>query len=242
MIRAIRDYLISFIFLGFLGFVLVNYIVMPLYVNWNDEVRVPSLTHTTLDEATRILEHRQLRWTVKDTVFRMDIEPTFIMDQFPEAGQMVKENRRIQLTIAVPPPKQEMPNLIARTERQARIALEELGLVLKEVQRDSSDFYEITVVTGQSIVAGLPVAVGDSVSLNVSLGKRNLKKVMPEVLNRSLAVAKDLLEDAGFTIGELSVVENGELLPNTVVVQSIRPGKVFPKERDISVDLTVTTD
>ncbi len=242
MIRTLRDYLLIFAVLGILAFLVMNYIVMPIYVNWYDEVRVPGLTHTNLEEGGRILESHHLRWTVKDTIFRVDIVPGFIMDQFPEAGQMVKENRRIQLTISLPPPKQEMPNLVATTERQARIALEELGLVIKEVLEDSSDYFERTVVMEQSIPAGVPVAVGDSLILTVSLGKRNLKKIVPELLNQGLNEATRMLDKTGFTLGTVTYISNHELLPNTVVSQSESAGKIFPREREIRVDLVVTTD
>jgi beta-lactam-binding protein with PASTA domain len=242
MMRLLRDYLISFAAIGILGALLFNNVILPLYVNWNDEIRVPSLTHTDINQANKLLKERNLEWTIKDTIFRRDIPSGFIMDQFPEAGQMVKEYRKIQLTIALPPEKEEMPELIAKTERQAQIALDRMGLVLAQVLGDSSDFYEKTVVMGQSIAAGLPVAPGDSVVLTISLGKRNLKKLMPDLLNKSLDVASSLLQAEGFLLGEVRETQNPELLPNTVVSQSVPSGKIFSREREVTVDLIITTE
>jgi beta-lactam-binding protein with PASTA domain len=153
---------------------------------------------------------------------------------------MVKENRQIQLTISLPPAKLEMPDLVAITERQATIALDRLGLILTNVFTDSSDLFEKTVVMDQSVYAGLPVAPGDSIELTVSLGKRNLKKTMPDILNKSLDEAIRTLQKAGFSVGDIKYTESSELLYNTVVRQSIDSGKIFPRERDISVDLLVT--
>jgi len=209
-------------------------------VNWNNEIRVPSLTHTDLNKATKILKERTLEWTIKDTIFRRDIPSGFIMDQYPEAGQMVKENRKIQLTINLPPAKLEMPDLIAITERQATIALDRLGLVLVETLTDSSDQFERTVVMEQSVLAGMPVAPGDSITITVSLGKRNLKKSMPDLLNKGLDEARRTLESQGFLLGEVQTTENSDLLPNTVVSQSVAAGKEFPRERIIQVDLMIT--
>jgi len=217
-----------------------NNVILPLYVNWNDEIRVPSLTHTDLNKATKILKERTLEWTIKDTIFRRDIPSRFIMDQYPEAGQMVKENRKIQLTINLPPAKLEMPDLIAITERQAIIAMDRLGLVLVETMTDSSDQYERTVVMEQSVLAGMPVAPGDSIIITVSLGKRNLKKTMPDLLNKGLEEARRTLESQGFLLGEVQTTESSDLLPNTVVSQSVVAGKQFPRERIIQVDLMIT--
>ncbi|MCF7808335.1 MAG: PASTA domain-containing protein [Candidatus Marinimicrobia bacterium] len=237
--KFVRDYIIIFSVLGLLFALLANNVILPIYVNWNDEIRVPSLTHTDLDQADKILKERKLEWVVKDTVFRSDIPEGFIMDQHPEPGQMVKENRKIQLTISLPPEKLEMPDLVAVTERQATIAVEQLGLILVDVQADSSDLYEKTVVMDQSIAAGLPVAPGDSITLTVSLGKRNLKKTMPNLLNKGLDEAVRIMQRKGFRAGNISYTQDPALLPNTVVSQSIDPGKMFPKDQLVSVDLII---
>ncbi len=238
--KILRDYILIFAMLGIAFALMFNNVILPLYVNWNDEIRVPSLTHTDINQAGQILHERKLDWAIKDTVFRRDIPAGFIMDQYPEAGQMVKENRKIQLTISLPPAKLEMPDLVASTERQASIALERLGLILAEVLSDSSDLFEKTVVMDQSIAAGLPVVPGDSIALTVSLGKRNLKKIMPDVLNKGLSDATKLLESAGFSLGALQYTSNSDLLPNTVVSQSVNAGKTFSKERVVTVDLIIT--
>ncbi|MBC8377013.1 MAG: PASTA domain-containing protein [FCB group bacterium] len=238
--KLIRDYLFIFAGIGIVVALSFNNVILPLYVNWNDEIRVPSLTHTDLNKATKILKERTLEWTIKDTIFRRDIPSRFIMDQYPEAGQMVKENRKIQLTINLPPAKLEMPDLIAITERQAIIAMDRLGLILVETMTDSSDQYERTVVMEQSVLAGMPVAPGDSIIITVSLGKRNLKKTMPDLLNKGLEEARRTLESQGFLLGEVQTTENSDLLPNTVVSQSVVAGKEFPRERIIQVDLMIT--
>ncbi|NQT62205.1 MAG: PASTA domain-containing protein [Candidatus Marinimicrobia bacterium] len=238
--KLLRDYLFIFAGIGIVVALSFNNVILPLYVNWNDEIRVPSLTHTDLNKATKILKERTLEWTIKDTIFRRDIPSRFIMDQYPEAGQMVKENRKIQLTINLPPAKLEMPDLIAITERQAIIAMDRLGLVLVETMTDSSDQYERTVVMEQSVLAGMPVAPGDSIIITVSLGKRNLKKTMPDLLNKGLEEARRTLESQGFLLGEVQTTESSDLLPNTVVSQSVVAGKEFPRERIIQVDLMIT--
>ncbi len=238
--KFVRDYLVIFTVIGIVVALAFNNVILPLYVNWNDEIRVPSLTHTDLQKATQILNERSLEWTIKDTIFRRDIPSRFIMDQYPEAGQMVKENRKIQLTINLPPAKMEMPDLIAITERQATIALDRLGLFLVETLADSSDQYEKTVVIDQSVAAGLPVAPGDSIVLTVSLGKRNLKKIMPDLLNKGLDEATRILELNGFSLGEVQTTQNSDLLPKTVVHQSVTSGREFPRERVIRVDLMIT--
>lgn len=240
--RVFRDYVIAFLILGISAFVLVNYVIMPLYVRWNSEVRVPSLTYTTLPVAEKMLNERGLRYTIKDTIFRLETPPLSIIDQFPDAGDLVRENRRIQLTISLPPGKLEMPDLISRTLRHAKILLDERGIPLDSVKYDSSDFYHEGVVIAQSIAAADSIDYSTSVVLTVSKGKRNAQKSVPDVVNLGESEAQKILEKAGFTVGMVTTMRDTTLLPRTVISQSWNPGTRFPVERKIQVDLIVSVD
>lgn len=240
--RAVRDYVIAFAILGAIAFVLVNYIIMPLYVRWNSEVRVPSLTYTTLPTAEKMLSDRGLRYTIKDTIFRLETPALSIIDQYPDAGDLVRKHRRIQLTISLPPGKLEMPDLISRTLRHAKIIMDERGIPLDSVKYDSSDFYHEGVVIAQSIAAADSIDYSSSVILTVSKGKRNAQKSVPDVVNLGESEARKILEKAGFTVGIVTTMLDTTLLPRTVISQSWNPGTRFPVERKIQVDLIVSVD
>ena len=63
---------------------------------------------------------------------------------------------------------------------------------------------------------------------------------MPNLLNKGLDEAVRILKRRGFTPGNVTYTQNTELLPNTVVSQSIESGKLFPKDQPMSVDLIIT--
>lgn len=240
--RRIFNLFLSFAILGLVGFLLVNYVLMPMYVRWHGEVRVPSLTFTTLPEAKKMLEERGLQYTIKDTLFRSGTPQLSIIDQFPDAGDMVREGRRIQLTISMLPGKKEMPDLISKTLRHAKIILEELGLPLDSVQYDSSDYYHEGVVIAQSIPAADSVNVRNIIILTVSKGKRNAQKSVPNVVNLGEQKAREILEEHGFTVGLITTMPDSILLPRTVISQSWNPGARFPVERKVQVDLIISVD
>lgn len=240
--RRLFDFIVSFAILGFTGFLLVNYIVMPMYVRWHGEVRVPSLTFTTLPEAKKMLEERGLRYTIKDTLYRTGTPQFSIIDQFPDAGDLVREDRRIQLTISMLPGKEEMPDLISKTLRHAKIILDEMGLPLDSVKYDSSDFYHEGVVISQSIPAADSVNVSNVIILTVSKGKRNAQKSVPDVVNLGESKARRILEENGFTVGLITTMPDSTLLPRTVISQSWNPGARFPLDRKVQVDLMISVD
>lgn len=240
--RRIFDFIVSFAVLGFVGFLLANYVIMPTYVRWHGEVRVPSLTFTTLPEAKKMLEERGLRYTIKDTLYRSGTPQLSIIDQFPDAGDMVREDRRIQLTISMLPGKKEMPDLISKTLRHAKIILEELGLPLDSVKYDSSNYYHEGVVIAQSIPAADSVSVRNTIMLTVSKGKRNAQKSVPDVVNLGESDARKILEQNGFAVGLITTMPDSMLLPRTVISQSWNPGARFPIERKVQVDLMISVD
>jgi len=240
--RTLRDYIVSFGILGILAFSIVNYMVMPLYVRWHGEVRAPSLTYTTLPTAEKMLAERGLCYTVKDTVYRPETPAQSIIDQFPDAGDLVREDRRIQLTISLPPGMKEMPDLISKTLRHAKIVLSEMSLTLDSVKYDSSNFYHEGVVIAQSIPAADSVGYTSKIILTVSKGKRNAQKSVPDVINLGESEARKLLEDKGFTVGLVTTMRDSTLLPHTVISQSWNPGTRFPIDRKVQIDLIVSID
>ncbi len=240
--RTVRDYIVSLALIGIVAFMVVNYIVMPLYVSWHSEVRVPSLTFTTLPDAARRLDERHLRYTIKDTIYRPGTPSQSVIDQFPDAGDRVREGRRIQLTISLPPGKKEMPDLVSKTLRFAKILLEELGMSLDSVKYDSSDYYHEGVVIAQSVPAADSIKIGAHLQITVSKGKRNAQKTVPDVVNLGENEAREVLGGAGFTVGMVSVMLDTTLLPGTVISQSWNPGARFPVERKVQIDLIVSVD
>jgi|FLOH01.1.fsa_nt_gi eukaryotic-like serine/threonine-protein kinase len=242
MIRIIRDYVIIFFVLGMIGLLLFNFILMPLYVNWRDEVRVPNLLYTNITEAEKRLDNRQLSLVIKDTVYHAESLTGTILEQYPDPGTMVKEDRKIQLTVAIPPVGQNLPDFVASTERKVRIAIQHLGLRLVNIFQDSSDIYHKGVIMAQSVPPEATIIPGDTISYTVSLGMRNVVKFVPDLLNMDQSQAIDAILSAGFSLGDISYQQDSVLLMETVVAQSYTAGRSFPVASQIKIDLVVTTE
>jgi len=66
----------------------------------------------------------------------------------------------------------EMPDLVGKTEEEAKVLLDEAGLVCRTVSEDNSDTVEKGKIISQSVAAGGTVDEGTAVDLVVSLGKK----------------------------------------------------------------------
>jgi serine/threonine-protein kinase len=86
----------------------------------------------------------------------------------PAAGQTVALPRTVTLTVSGGPVTITIPNVLGRTQEEARSALEQLGLSVVAVTIDSLAFEPAGVVTSQSPAAGASVVAGTGIRLMVS--------------------------------------------------------------------------
>ena len=106
------------------------------YTNHKEYIEVPDLSKLSIDIVEKKLEGMNLRYTVTDsTAFNPDFPSFSVVNQNPEAGQSVKENRKIYITlnpkdyakVAIP------ENIIGNTSRQVIPTLKSLGFNIGEI-------------------------------------------------------------------------------------------------------------
>ena len=68
--------------------------------NHNQKLEVPDLSKLSLDEVEKVLDRNKMRYVILDSVnYNPDYPPYSVMEQIPEAGAMVKENRKIYINL-----------------------------------------------------------------------------------------------------------------------------------------------
>lgn len=100
--------------------------------NHNQKIQVPDLTKLTITDAIKTLKDLNLDFKVIDSA---SYNPTYpkksVIEQSPEAGDFVKEKRKIYLTLN--PSKYRditIPDLNGRTKRQAISELQAIGFIV----------------------------------------------------------------------------------------------------------------
>lgn len=92
-----------------------------------------------------------------------------------------------------------MPYLVGMDEDEALKMLDDLG-VSYIIERDYTEMFDEGKVASQSIEKGTELSDGDKVTLIISKGKKMAK--VPDVVGKSSAEARAILEAAGFTVSE----------------------------------------
>jgi serine/threonine-protein kinase len=161
-----------------------------------------------------------------------------IIDQFPEAGAMVKKGRRIAVTVSRGSEVAVIPPLKQLTERQARLELRRSGFTVGRVRRTFSETHPLDEVMESLPPSGTAISRAMEIELVVSRGARPTHGEMPNVIGESLSEARKAVEEAGLKVGKVDYQNNPVLVPGTVVSQSVAPGSRVLL--DSTVDLVIS--
>lgn len=120
-----------------LALMFVSGIGLGFYTRHNQKILVPDLQKKSMQEAGDILEDMDLNYVVIDSSdYNPDFPPKSVMEQDPESGSYVKENRKIYLTLN--PSnflKVEVPRVLDQTKRQVVTRLKSSGFQIgKEIK------------------------------------------------------------------------------------------------------------
>ncbi len=207
-------------------FILVNYIVLPLYVNHAGRISVPSVVGMSKDSALMVIENAGLRVVDAETRPDPTYPPGVVVQQNPLGNAVVKEGRRVYLTLSGGEIQVVVPSLRGRSLRDARFALERFGLKLGGIGYDTSDTFPENTIIAQSIAPDTRVARGTSVGIAVSQGRSAGDLHVPLVIGKTLGEATKLIEEARLKVGTISYQASFDLVPNTIVDQFPRAGEV----------------
>ena len=184
--------------------IVLLFLFLRIYTHHGRSIAVPDFSDLPIPDAEEIVEDRNLRYEIFDSVYIADLEKGVVVDQHPLPGKLVKKNRKIYFTInANAPEKILMPDLEGITLREAQTKIEIAGLVMGEL----SYRYDIgkNVVLEQHylneiILAGDTIAKGSTIDLVLGKGLANEKSMVPDLLGLTVEEAKSKAADAFFTI------------------------------------------
>lgn len=165
---------------------------------------LPELSGLTLVEAKQTLRDMGLKVEVSEAVYDEEIALDSVVSwSVPEspavvAGETVVVGTTVRLVPSAGAEPRKLPDLSGMTLREARIALEELGLVVAEGPQEFSNAVAPGEVVRSKPAAGRKVAKGATVTIFRSKGPDLVE--MPLLDGLDLQGMQTALESAGFTV------------------------------------------
>ncbi len=227
---------------GLLGitlfYLLMDKAVLPIYTKHGEEIRMPDVTNMPFEEAEKILKEKKLRPILDHKVNSMAIPGGYVISQNPLPDAIVKSNRRTYLIVSKGEKWIRVPKLVGGSERDALLKLRQVELVPGRRISQFSSIYPRGVVSNQSIAIGDSARVGDTVDIEISRGDMPMNLTVPKLIGKSLEEAKKILLDGGFEIGLITYRTNNDLLPDTVIQQSVQPESIVDVGTEVDLILS----
>lgn len=186
-----------------IGLFVVQYRLESLTLH-GEEIGVPDFRGEHIDSIDELLESKKLRMEVVDSLYDRHLEPGAIIQQDPEPGSMVKENRRIYFTInSHAAPMVRIPSLIDQSKRQALATLEILEI-------ESTISYKVSLYDGlvldvlfeeQSLAEGGDIPLGSRVKLIIGESNDLPRVMMPNLLGLRKIEVDSLLKSYSLNAG-----------------------------------------
>ncbi|WP_328561554.1 Stk1 family PASTA domain-containing Ser/Thr kinase [Streptomyces coelicoflavus] len=160
------------------------------------KVAVDNVIGKNVDEATQQLEDKGLKVETKQTESSQD-EGT-VLSQDPEPGKELEKGSTVTLEVAKAEQKATVPDVIGRTCDEAKAQVEKGGdLTAVCTDQPTNDPNQVGKVISTTPQPGAQVDPGSKVTITV--GKAVEKTKVPEVRGKTLAEARQILQQSGFT-------------------------------------------
>jgi eukaryotic-like serine/threonine-protein kinase len=220
-------------------YVVADYWIMPtLAGQFKKTSPVPGLVGLTPEAAQKALGGAALEYMLDSTGdYSQNIPAGRILSQFPPAGTVVKQGRRVWVKVSKGFKAVEVPSLRGLSVRQAEISLQQAGLKMGKVVEILHANIPAGAVIGTVPAANAKVETGREVAVHVSLGVKATPTAMPALRGMSLNQAKEKIESLGLTLGKVSEKAESRSLPKTVLEQSPAAGAPLKGQ---GVDLTIS--
>ena len=201
-------------------------------------VDVPTVVGSNVDTSRSALDQSGLMLVVAEDREDTAAPPGQILTQHPLPGSKLHQGERVNVVVARAPTLVKVPGVIGQLLTEARIRLEKAHLTISSVVEQAHPTLGVGMVITQSMAEGAEVRAGTGVELKVSKGAETV--TVPAVVGKGLSKAKDLLTQAGLTVGQIHHASNDDRSPGVVLDQ--KPAANSARGKGMAVDLVVKSD
>lgn len=238
MLKIIIKYFTTILLFVFLAIILLDYIILPSYVGYNNEKYLPDVRNEYREKAVYILRELGFNSEIILIPYSKDNIPGTVIKMFPRPFTKVKIGGNINLTIAGKDQDIIIPDLIKMTLRNAKLTISKLGLGIDTIIYEFDNNIKDGRITFHLPKDNQTVKSSSNMILGISKGPPPDYYIVPNILNFSLNKAEEQIIQSGLRIGEIYYEYQPDLIPNTVLEQSMTSGMrvSFPA----SINLTIS--
>jgi serine/threonine-protein kinase len=179
------------------------YLTLTYIIKSEDTVIVPDLVGKDVVSALELLTDLQLNTKVSGSEYSHQFPKNHVTFQEPEAGSEIKKDRDVRIMISKGTRNILMPNLVALSEQQARMIMEENGISRGHLSRIFNQNIAKNQIMAQVPAPGIMITRGASVDILVSMGDRAAELKMPDLSGLTLDEAVFRVEKNNLAVGAI---------------------------------------
>ena len=179
------------------------YLTLTFIIKSEDTVIVPDLVGKDVVSALELLTDLQLNTKVSGSEYSHQFPKNHVTFQEPEAGSEIKKDRDVRIMISKGTRNILMPNLVALSEQQARMIMEENGISRGHLSRTFNQNISKDQIMAQVPAPGVMITRGASVDILVSMGDRAAELKMPDLSGLTLDEAVSRVEKNNLAVGAI---------------------------------------
>ena len=164
--------------IGLLVFIFLLMQWLKISTNHSQKIQVPDLSKLTISEVKTKLDELDLEFKILDsTNYNPTYPPLSVIEQDPETGDFVKENRKIYLKINRATYQDiQLPNILKKSRRNAETVLKAVGFRIgknpKYVPDIAKDVVRGLYHNGKVVHAGSKLPKNSVIDLKLGDGKK----------------------------------------------------------------------
>jgi eukaryotic-like serine/threonine-protein kinase len=170
------------------------------------EVTVPPLVGLGPAEAERAVANLGLQMSIERQYYSPQIPEGRIMSQLPLPGTKVRRGWQVRVAQSLGPTRVAIPDVTGQSEHAAELNIRRRGLDVASMAEVETAGVPADQVLAQSPTANAVQVVAPKISLLVSSAVEPQVFVMPSFVGQPLGSASRTLQDAGFRLGNVSVM------------------------------------
>lgn len=209
-------------------------------VQGGETIEVPSVTGLPLSRASNLLAEAGLEMGEQTHVVNDRFPPYTVLMQRPESNRVVRQGRKVDLTVSAAQQYENAPRLVGRTLGTALTELAGTRFVAGSIARMPSDAARDTVLA-QDPLPGGDLSTGGEVHLLVSEGPKVNSLFMPNLVGKALDDAKIILSAMSVNAVPFKSDRPGAAF-NVILAQDPEPGTVLREGQSITYEVRLASE
>ena len=187
------------------------------------EVMVPDVVGKPAETARSLLTNENLRVQITEA-FNDRVPAGYVISQQPQAGQIVKERRTIQIVLSRGLDVTAIPDLKGLQRREAEARIRSTGLKVGIVSEEYSATVPVDAIISQNPRPPGQVAKGILIDIVVSKGKSPQQITVPNFIGESMQSVLARIEALHLKVGKIRETSTSRFAPGMISAQAPPPG------------------